>query len=146
MSDAEPTPDELKEIYANTKTIAVVGVSSDPSKPGHEIPRYLKGQGFHIIPVSPKGGEMFGEKVRASLSEIDGPVDAVDVFRPPPEGPDIARDAVKLGAKVLWFQQGTDSDEAIEIAQDGGLKVVWGRCMGATHGVLGLGPGPWRGI
>src|SRR5205823_9654157 len=101
MSATNPDDDELRRIYADTKTIAVVGTSSDPSKPAHEIPRYLQGQGYRIVPVSPKGGELLGERVYPSLAEVDVPVDAVDVFRPPEEGPQIARDAVKLGAKVL---------------------------------------------
>jgi predicted CoA-binding protein len=138
--------EELRRIYAETKTIAVVGASGDPSKPGHEIPRYLQGQGYRIIPVSPKGGELLGEQVVASLEEIEGPVDVVDVFRPPAESMAIAQAAAKLGAKVLWFQEGTDSDEAVEYAQNAGLTVIRGRCMGNTHGMLGLGPGPWRGV
>jgi len=146
MSEQPPDEDELRRIYAETKTIAVVGASSDPSKPGHEIPRYLKGQGYTIVPVSPKGGELLGERAYTSLGEIDVPVDAVDVFRPPDEAVGIAEGAVKLGAKVLWFQEGTESEEAIRAAQEASLTVVWGRCMGRTHGQLGLGPGPWRGV
>lgn len=138
--------DELRRIYDETKTIAVVGASGDPSKPGHEIPRYLQGQGYRIVPVSPKGGELLGEKVHPSLEEIGEPVDAVDVFRPSSEAADIARAAAAVGAKVLWFQEGTDSEEAVQLAREAGLTVVHGRCMGVTHGQLGLGPGPWRGV
>lgn len=134
--------DELRAIYADTKTIAVVGASTDPHKPGHNIPRYLHNMGFRIIPVSPKGGELFGEEVRASLAEIDEPIDVVDVFRPAEETPDIARQAVAAGAKVLWLQTGISSDEAETIATEGGLKVVMNMCMGETHGLLDLGPGP----
>jgi len=139
---ATPNDDELRQIYADTKTIAVVGASSDEAKPSHSIPRYLQSQGFRIIPVSPKGGEIFGEKVYSSLTDIDVPVDVVDVFRPSAETPAVARDAVKIGAKVLWLQSGIANDEAEKIAEEAGLKVVMDRCMGATHGRLGLGPGP----
>ena len=139
---ANPSDDELKQIYADTKTIAVVGASGDESKPGHRIPRYLQSQGFRIIPVSPKGGEMFGEPVRTSLADIDEPIDVVDVFRPSDETPQIAREAVAAGAKVLWLQTGIQSEEAEQIARDGGLTVVMNTCMGATHRRLGLGPGP----
>jgi predicted CoA-binding protein len=138
--------EELRRIYAETKTIAVVGASSDPSKAGHEIPRYLQSQGYRIVPVSPKGGELLGEGVHPSLAEIDMPVDVVDVFRPAEESVGIAEEAAKIGAGVLWFQEGTDSEEAVRIARDAGLTVVSGRCMGTTHGLLGLGPGPWGGI
>ena len=128
-----PTDEELRAIYADTKTIAVVGASSDPEKPAFSIPKYLQGQGFKIIPVSPKGGELHGEKVATSLAEIMEPVDVVDVFRPAEEAPGIAKEAIELGAKVLWLQLGVSSDEAAEIAEGAGLKVVMDRCMGATH-------------
>ncbi len=139
---ANPSDDELKQIYADTKTIAVVGASNDPKKAGHNIPAYLQTQGYKIIPVNPKGGEIFGETVRTSLADIDEPIDVVDVFRPSEETPQIAREAVAAGAKVLWLQTGIQSDEAEKIARDGGLTVVMNTCMGATHRRLGLGPGP----
>jgi predicted CoA-binding protein len=138
----EPTDDDLRRIYAETKTIAVVGASADETKPSHSIPRYLQSQGFRIIPVSPKGGEILGEKVFASLQDIDVPVDTVDVFRPGEETPAIAQAAVEIGAKTLWLQSGIVNEEAAKIAEDAGLTVVMDRCMGATHGRLGLGPGP----
>ena len=139
---ANPSDDELKQIYADTKTIAVVGASNDPKKAGHNIPAYLQTQGYKIIPVNPKGGEIFGETVRTSLAEIDEPIDVVDVFRPSEETPQIAREAVAAGAKVLWLQTGIQSEEAEKIAREGGLTVVMNTCMGATHRRLGLGPGP----
>jgi uncharacterized protein len=139
---ANPTDEELKKIYADTKTIAVVGASNDEKKAGHSIPAYLQTQGYRIIPVNPRGGEIFGEKVRESLADIDEPIDVVDVFRPSEETPEIARQAVAAGAKVLWLQTGISSDEAERIARDGGLQVVMNTCMGATHRRLGLGPGP----
>ncbi len=77
-----------------------------------------------------------------SLAEIDVPVDVVEVFRPAQEAPEIARQAITIGAKVLWLQVGIVSEEARQIAEAAGLTVVMNRCMGATHGLLGLGPGP----
>lgn len=138
----EPTKDDLLAIYAETKTIAVVGASADETKASNRIPRYLQSQGYRVIPVSPRGGEILGEKVFASLADIDVAVDVVDVFRPAEETPAIARDAVAIGAKVLWLQSGIASDEAEQIGEAGGLTVVMDRCMGATHRQLGLGPGP----
>jgi uncharacterized protein len=132
----------LLHIYEQTKTIAVVGASADEHKAAHLIPSYLHSQGYRIIPVNPKGGQILGERVYPSLEEIEVPVDVVDVFRPPKEAEAIAREAVAIGADVLWFQPGTQTTEAIRLAADGGLAVVAGRCMGATHGELGLGPGP----
>ena len=134
--------EQLLRIYAETKTIAVVGASGDPSKPAHRIPRYLQRQGYRILPVNPRGGELLGETVARSLAEVDGPVDVVEVFRPAAEAPQITREAVAVGANVLWLQQGIESQEASKLAGAAGLTVVMDRCMGATHGELGLGPGP----
>lgn len=134
--------DGLREIYKTTETIAVVGASTDPSKSSHSIPAYLQSQGYRIIPVSPRGGEILGEKVYESLDQIAEQVDVVDVFRPAEETPDIARQAVALGAKVLWLQTGISSDEAKEIGVKGGMQVVMDTCMGQAHRRLGLGPGP----
>lgn len=134
--------DELRKIYEETTTIAVVGASGDEKKAAHTIPRYLQRQGFRIVPVNPKGGEILGEKVYERLEDVPEPIDVVDVFRPSDETPDVARDAVKVGAKVLWLQEGISSEEAERIASEGGLKVVMNRCMGETHYQLRLGPGP----
>lgn len=134
--------DELRTIYNETRTIAVVGASGDEAKAAHTIPRYLQRQGFRIIPVNPKGGEILGEKVYERLEDVPEPIDVVDVFRPSDETPPVARDAVKVGAKVLWLQEGISSEEAERIASEGGLKVVMNRCMGETHYQLKLGPGP----
>jgi uncharacterized protein len=142
MPVGSSTREQLTDIYARTRTIAVVGASADPAKPAHQIPSYLHDQGYRILPVSPRGGQLFGEPVRASLDDVDEPIDVVDVFRPPAEATSVARQAVASGARVLWFQPGTETDDAVRLASDAGLTVVAGRCMGATHAELGLGPGP----
>jgi uncharacterized protein len=80
--------------------------------------------------------------VARSLAEVNGPIDVVEVFRPADEAPEIAREAVKVGAKVLWLQLGIASEEARQVAEAAGLVVVMDRCMGETHGELSLGPGP----
>ncbi|HZD71178.1 MAG TPA: CoA-binding protein [Actinomycetes bacterium] len=134
--------EQLLRIYAETKTIAVVGASADPSKPAHQIPHYLQSQGYRILPVNPRGGEVLGEAVARSLGEVDRPVDVVEVFRPAEEAPEIARGAIAVGANVLWLQHGIESEEARRLAEAAGLTVVMNRCMGETHGELGLGPGP----
>jgi uncharacterized protein len=141
MMDA-PSREQLLRIYAETRTIAVVGASGDPSKPAHRIPRYLQSQGYRILPVNPRGGELLGEPVARSLAEVEVPVDVVDVFRPAEEAPGIAREAIEAGAKVLWLQVGIVSEEARQEAEAAGLTVVMDRCMGETHAELGLGPGP----
>jgi len=137
-----PSHEELLRIYEQPKTIAVVGASSAVGKPAHDKPRYLQSQGYRIVPVNPRGGEILGEHAFASLRDVDLPIDVVDVFRPPAEAEAVARAAVAIGAKVVWFQPGTDTDEATAVATQGGLIVVRRRCMAVTHGLLGLGPGP----
>ena len=138
----ETCREQLLRIYAETGAIAVVGASADALKAAHQVPRYLQSQGYRILPVNPRGGELFGEHVFPSLAEIDVPVDVVEVFRPAQEAPEIARQAIAIGAKVLWLQLGIVSEEARRIAEAAGLTVVMNRCMGATHALLGLGPGP----
>lgn len=137
--------EELRTIYGDTKTIAVVGASANVEKAAHTIPRYMQRQGYRVIPVNPRGGEILGEKVYEKLSDVPDPIDIVDVFRPSEETPAVAKDAVAVGAKVLWLQEGISSDEAERIASDGGLKVVMDLCLGATYYRLlkhGDGPGP----
>jgi hypothetical protein len=134
--------EELLRIYRDTKVIAVVGASDDLSKPAGYIPAYLKSQGYRIVPVNPVRDTVLGQPAVASLGAITEPVDVVDVFRPAAEGPDIARDAAAIGAKVIWFQPGTQSAEASAAARETGMTVISRICIGATHGTLGLGPGP----
>ena len=138
MDDAER--ERLTRVYREARTIAVVGASANQEKAAYRIPAYLQKQGYRIRPVNPRGGTILGEPVAASLADLDGPVDVVNVFRPSEEAVDIARQAVDLGAKVLWLQLGVRSDEARTIAEEAGLTVVMDRCMGATHRELGLGP------
>jgi predicted CoA-binding protein len=135
--------EELKRIYADTKTIAVVGASANEEKAAHTIPRYLQRNGYRIIPVNPRGGEILGEKVYEKLTDVPEPIDVVDVFRPSEETPAVAKDAVAVGAKVLWLQEGISSEEAEKIASDAGLEVVMDLCMGATyHRLIKMGDGP----
>ncbi len=133
---------ELRQIYGSSKTIAVVGASSDPDKAAHRIPAYLHSYGYRMVGVSPTLTEFLGGPVFPSLGEVDVPVDVVEVFRPADEAPEIARQAVDIGAKVLWLQLGIVSEEADRIGREGGLTVVMDRCMGATHATLELGMAP----
>jgi predicted CoA-binding protein len=133
---------ELVQIYERIKTIAVVGASADETKTANVIPSYLQSQGYRILPVNPRGGEILGERAYATLQDVDLPIDVVDVFRPPAEAEAVARAAIAKGVAILWFQPGTHTDQAAALAADAGLTVVTGRCMGALHAALGLGPGP----
>ncbi|MEU4666395.1 CoA-binding protein [Amycolatopsis sp. NPDC023774] len=127
-----------EEILANATTIAVVGLSRDPAKAAHGVPAALQAHGFRIIPVHPSATELLGEKVYRSLKDIPEPVDLVDVFRPAAEAPGIAADAVAIGAKALWLQQGIVSAEAKRIAEEGGLEYVENRCTAVVRAVAAI--------
>jgi hypothetical protein len=136
MSDPRPvlpSDEELRSILGSARTIAVVGLSSKSSRPSHEVAAYLQGKGYRIVPVNPNETEVLGERAFASLLDVDVPVDAVDVFRRAEHTPEIARQAVQVGAKVLWLQEGIVNEEAFRVATEGGLEVVMGACMMRTR-------------
>ena len=125
----EGDPEALK-ILESVSAIAMVGASADNRKASYAVLECLTEAGYEVIPINPRPGldEIRGLKVYPSLKAIDRPVDMVDVFRPSPELPDIAREAVAIGAKVLWSQLDIRNDEAARIARKGGLSVVMDRC------------------
>jgi predicted CoA-binding protein len=141
----QPPLDEIRRIYAESRVIAVVGASPDPSKRAHVVPSYLQDQGYRIIPVNPHHDEVLGEVSYASLLDIPEPVDVVDVFRPGGEAAGIAESAAAIGAAVLWLQLGVVSETAARVAADAGMTFVSDLCMGAMHAVLELGPAPTLG-
>ncbi len=124
-----PSPETLFDMLNDAKTIAIVGASSNPERPSHGIMMMLQGQGYRCIPVNPNETEVLGEKAYASVLDIPGPVDIVDVFRRPAQTPEVADQAVKKGAKALWLQLGIANDEAAKRARDGGLRVVQDSCI-----------------
>ena len=119
---------ELKKILEEAKVIAVVGLSAKPERDSHKVARYLKENGYKIIPVNPVEDEILGEKVVRSLDEIDGPVDIVDVFRKPDQVMPHAEEAVRIGAKVFWMQLGIENQDAAALLNDAGLDVIMNRC------------------
>lgn len=131
-------PEDIKQLLEATQTVAVVGASRDLDKPSGHVPRDLQARGFRIVPVNPKADEILGEKAYASLAEIPGSIDTVEVFRPAEEAPDIARQAVEIGAKTLWLQLGIESAEARAIAESHGLSYVENRCMGEESARLDI--------
>jgi predicted CoA-binding protein len=120
---------EPREILERSSTIAVVGIARTTDKPSGSVPAGLQARGFRIVPVNPKADEVLGERAYASLADVTEPVDVVEVFRPAEEAPEIARQAVAIGAKALWLQLGIVSDEARRIAEDAGIDFVQDRCM-----------------
>ena len=129
----------------SARTVAIVGLSPDPLRPSNFIGFYLQRHGYRIVPVNPREKEILGETSYPSLRAIPFPVDVVDVFRRPEAVPEIARDAVAIGAKALWLQFGVVSPEGARIADAGGLAVVMDRCMKIEH-ARHLGRMHWLGF
>lgn len=126
--------EEIKAIFEDTKTIAVLGLSPDESKASHRVAKYLKAAGFRIVPVYPKEEEILGEKVYRSLAEIPFEVDMVDIFRKPAALDPIADACIARGdVKYFWAQQGIVNNAAAEKAQKAGMKVVQNHCTMVEH-------------
>jgi predicted CoA-binding protein len=128
---------ELKNVLESSRTVAIVGLSTDPEKTSSKIAGILIDAGYDVIPVHPKATEILGRTAYATLADIPIPVDIVDVFRPADEAAGIARAAVQIGAKTVWLQLGIASAEARTIAEDAGLTYVEDTCIGATTVRLG---------
>jgi uncharacterized protein len=122
---------ELRTLLGDVHTIAVVGLSSRQGRPSFEVARYLQGHGYRIVPVNPNETEVLGERAYPTLRDLPAglSIDVVDVFRRAEHTPDVARDAVAIGAKVLWLQEDIVSEEAASIATAGGLDVIMGVCI-----------------
>jgi len=124
----------LRRILAQTRTIAVVGLSANWYRPSYFAAKYMQDHGYRIIPVNPAYAEVLGERCYPSIAAIPGAVDMVDCFRKPGEIPPLAREAVAKGARVLWMQLGIRNGEAAQIANAAGLDVVMDRCeIGRAH-------------
>jgi predicted CoA-binding protein len=123
----------MKDILMSARTIASVGVSSSQEKESYWIVLYLKEQGYRIIPVNPTAEEILGEKAYPDLESIPEKIDVVQVFRRPQDVPAAVESAIKIGAKVVWMQEGIVNEEAAEKARAAGLQVVMDACMRATH-------------
>jgi len=128
-----PGDDELRAMLREVRTIAVVGLSSRPDRHSYNVADYLEQVGYRIIPVNPNEAEVLGERAYESLLEVPDPVDLVDVFRRAEFTPEVARQAVQVGAKVLWLQLGITNEEARRIAEEAGLSVIMDACLMIEH-------------
>ena len=128
---------ELKQLLQNTRTIAVVGLSEKPDRPSHHVAAYLQSVGFRVIPVNPSVLSILGERSYPTLYDIPEPVDMVDVFRRSDAVPAIAQEAIAIGAKSLWLQEGVIHEEAAAMAKAAGLQVVMDRCILKEHERVG---------
>lgn len=136
MAHANPSDDEVRTLLTQANTIAVVGASSNPERSSYGVFRRLLDAGYRVVPVNPNESEVLGQKAYATLHDVPYPIDVVDVFRRPEYTPDIASEAVGVGAKMLWLQSGIVNEEAAARAKRGGLAVVMDACLGVQLGVL----------
>ena len=137
MSDTN----QIRKILMETRTIATVGLSAKWHRPSYFAAKYMQHHGYRIVPVNPRYDEVLGCRCYASLDELPMPVDMVDCFRKPEDTPELARQAVAIGAKCLWLQLGVHNDEAQAIAAAGELDFISNRCVKIEHARLfgGLG-------
>ena len=132
------TDDLVRDLLTKYDTITVVGASNAPHKAAHTVPAHMQRHGWRIVPVNPHEDVILGERVHRTLADVPAPVGLVDVFRPPADCADIARQAVAAGASALWLQLGIRSAEARRIAEDAGLRYVEDRCLVIEQRRLGL--------
>jgi uncharacterized protein len=130
---APPSADPIFDILTRYKTIAVVGLSSNPSRPSYGVTEYMQSSGYHIIPVNPNETDVLGEPSYARLEDAPRKIEVVDVFRRPEDVPPVVDAAIRVGAKVIWMQLGIANEPAARKAQAAGLTVVMDACILVEH-------------
>ncbi len=135
---ANPADDAIRNALTRARTIAVVGLSNRPERPSHDVAAYLQRVGYRIVPINPRlaGGVVLGEKVYASLGELEEGPDIVDVFRRPEFIPDVIEEALRIDAPVIWMQLGVAHEPSAGIARGKGRLVVQDRCLKIEHARL----------
>ena len=123
---------EIKN-FLTLKKVAVIGMSRTESTAAHFVPKYLSENGFDIIPINPNSNEILNKKCYKEITEVDGEIDIVDVFRPSEDVLPFVKDAIKKNPKVIWLQEGIHNEEAENLAREHGIDVVFNRCMLAEH-------------
>jgi len=132
MEHDSHTDDEIREILS-LKRVAVVGMSKNDYKAAHYVPKYLSENGFDIVPINPTSDEILGKKCYGSISDVEGDIDVLDVFRPSDLVLQVVKDAIKKKPKVIWLQEGIHNLQAEDLARKNGIKIVFNRCMLAEH-------------
>jgi uncharacterized protein len=130
---AQDSADSIADILKKYKSIAVVGLSSNPSRPSHGVASYMKSVGYHIIPVNPNEREVLGEKSYARVEDVPEKIEIVDIFRRPEDVPPAVDGAIRAGAKVVWMQLGIENAAAGEKARAAGITVVMDACILVEH-------------
>jgi uncharacterized protein len=138
-------PFTIQRVLHSAQTIAIVGLSRNDLRASNFVGYYLKRHGYNVVPVNPRESEVLGERSYESLADVPVPVDIVNVFRTPEAVPEVAREAVAIGAGALWCQFGVVNEEGARIAEDGGLAVVMDRCLKVEHARY-LGRMHWLGF
>lgn len=129
---------DIKALLAAARTIAVVGLSPKPDRDSYQVAAYLQRHGYRVLPVRPAQAEILGERAYASLDDIAGPVDIIDVFRSPEQVLPHAREALRLNPRVFWMQEGVENQDAAALLTAAGIDVVMNRCIKRDHARLGL--------
>ncbi|HXG93581.1 MAG TPA: CoA-binding protein [Blastocatellia bacterium] len=127
------SPEAIETILSESKTIAVVGLSSDPARASHSVARYMQSNGYRIIPVNPNERSVLGERAYARLEDVPEKIDVVDIFRRSDEAGRHVDEAIKVGARAVWLQEGVVDEAAAQRALDAGLNVVMDRCILKEH-------------
>jgi predicted CoA-binding protein len=125
--------DQITELLRTSKTIAVVGLTSDPMRPSNSVSEYMQSQGYRIIPVNPNETKVLGEKAYARLADVPEKIDLVNVFRRPEFVADVVRQAIELKLPAIWLQEGVVDESAAQSARDAGMIVVMDRCILKEH-------------
>ena len=134
LPDGAPASvDPIFDILTKYKTIAVVGLSSNPTRPSYGVTEYMQSSGYQIIPVNPNETDVLGEPSYASLEEVPQKIEIVDIFRRPEDVPPVVDAAIRAGAKVIWMQQGIANERAAEKARAAGLTVIMDACILVEH-------------
>jgi len=120
---------DIAQLLRQSKTIAVVGLSSNPARASFGVSRFLQRQGYRVIPVNPNESEVLGERAYPSLKDVPGEIDIVDIFRRPACVPEVVEDALEKGARCIWMQEGVVNHEAAKKAEAAGISVVMDRCI-----------------
>jgi len=130
---AAPSADPIFDILTKYKSIAVVGLSSNPARPSYGVTEYMQSAGYHIIPVNPNETDVLGEPSYASLEEVPQKIEIVDIFRCPDQVPPVVDAAIRANAKVIWMQLGIANESAAEKARAAGITVVMDACILIEH-------------
>ena len=133
MEKDSHTDNQIRSILSSSKTIAVVGISTNPEKPAHYVPKYLQSKGYNIIPINPNAGKILGKQCLKTIEDVEDKVDIIQIFRPSDQVLAFVKSATTKKPKTVWFQKGISNAEAEDLVLEKGIDVVFNRCMFEEH-------------